>query len=231
MDAGVLNFGPTCSDGVMLGRVAFPVPQSHHGLIPPPAYARNYGLPDLGQKFRGFAAPREEPDNGAPVSASSERDEEKREPLSQDVFYAGPLSKTHKILKRISIANTAIAFGAAPYILEFGDISYASRIGLASTLVFFGLITTGSLHWITHPYVHELKFVASTQMLEAKTTTLFGMKNDVKLLPWDRPVATFMAQGRFYYIDVYDFPDEDLLKKLAPTDDVPAGYKDDQYDD
>ena len=27
--------------------------------------------------------------------------------------------------------------------------------------------------------------------------------NDVRPLPWDRPVATFMANGEYYYIDVY----------------------------
>ena len=43
--------------------------------------------------------------------------------------------------------------------------------------------------------------------------------DEAQPLPWDRPVATFMAQGRFYYIDVYSFPDADLLKKLAPTED------------
>jgi hypothetical protein len=26
---------------------------------------------------------------------------------------------------------------------------------------------------------------------------------DVSPLPWNRPVATFMANGRYYYIDVY----------------------------
>ncbi len=27
--------------------------------------------------------------------------------------------------------------------------------------------------------------------------------SDVQPLPWNRPVATFMAKGKFYYIDVY----------------------------
>ena len=39
-----------------------------------------------------------------------------------------------------------------------------------------------------------------------------------------------MANGRFYYIDVYSFPDEALLKRLTP-DDVPEGQKEDEDDD
>ena len=117
------------------------------------------------------------------------------------------------------------------------SISDVSRIGLSSSLVFFGLMTTAALHWITVPYIHELKFTASNQMVDVRTTTLFGTSqwrsfhlDEVKPLPWNRPVATFMARDRFYYIDIYSFPDEDLLKKLSP-DDVPAGYKDDPDDD
>ena len=81
---------------------------------------------------------------------------------------------------------------------------------------------------------------------------------DVRPLPWSRPVATFMANGQFYYIDVYrwvsrvfflhllrgfqaihqhlcvfhdhSFPDEALLKRLTP-DDVPEGHKEDEDDD
>ena len=54
--------------------------------------------------------------------------------------------------------------------------------------------------------------------------------DDVRPLPWSRPVATFMAQNRFYYIDVYSFPDEDLLRRLTPED-VPEGNKEDEDDD
>jgi hypothetical protein len=39
-----------------------------------------------------------------------------------------------------------------------------------------------------------------------------------------------MAQNRFYYIDVYSFPDEDLLRRLTPED-VPEGNKEDEDDD
>lgn len=35
-------------------------------------------------------------------------------------------------------------------------------------------LRAGALHWITHPYVHELKFDAATQSFEARMTTLLG---------------------------------------------------------
>ena len=163
---------------------------------------------------------------------------EKAAPLSTDCHYLGPLASSHKILKRVSLGNTLIACAAAPYIMASAEsISYVSRVGLSSSLVFFGLLTTAALHWITVPYVHELKFTAESKMIDVRTTTLFGLSrwrsfhlDEVKPLPWNRPVATFMARDRFYYIDIYSFPDEDLLKKLSP-DDVPAGYKDDPDED
>ncbi|KAG2438408.1 hypothetical protein HYH02_010863 [Chlamydomonas schloesseri] len=157
-----------------------------------------------------------------------------------DVVYYGPLSQQHKLLKRISIANTLVAAAAAPAIVTWADnISLVSRYGLASSLVLFGLITTGALHWVAQPYVHELRYTAATGQLEVRTTTLLGSSrwnsfnvDEVQPLPWNRPVATFMAKGRFYYIDVYSFPDEALLRRLTPDEaDVPQGYKDKDDDD
>ena len=44
----------------------------------------------------------------------------------------------------ISLSNTAIAIAAAPAIMNFAEhISYVSRVGLSSSLVFFGILTTG----------------------------------------------------------------------------------------
>lgn len=157
-----------------------------------------------------------------------------------DVVYFGPLSQQHKLLKRISITNTVVALGAAPAIVTWADgVSMVSRVGLAASLVFFGILTTGALHWVAHPYVHELRYEAASGMVRVRTTTLLGNSRwhqfsveDVQPLPWNRPVATFMARGQFYYIDVYSFPDEALLRRLTPDEqDVPQGYKDKDDDD
>ncbi|GAX76095.1 hypothetical protein CEUSTIGMA_g3538.t1 [Chlamydomonas eustigma] len=154
------------------------------------------------------------------------------------VHYEGPLSKTHKLLKIVSLSNTAIACAAAPAIIMYADhISYVSRVGLSSSLVLFGILTTGALHWITNPYVHVMDYEPATQQVDVVTTSLLGTRrkhsfnlSDVLPLPWNRPVATFMAKNRFYYIDVYSFPDDWLLKRLTP-DDTPEGHKDDEDDD
>ncbi|GLI64615.1 hypothetical protein VaNZ11_007925 [Volvox africanus] len=157
-----------------------------------------------------------------------------------DVAYLGPLSQQHKLLKRISIANTVVAAAAAPAIVAFADnISLVSRYGLAASLVLFGLATTGALHWVANPYVHELRYTAVNGQIDVRTTTLLGNSkwhsfnvDDVQPLPWNRPVATFTARNRFYYIDVYSFPDEQLLQRLTPDEvDVPKGYKDKEDDD
>uniref|UniRef100_A0A7S0UJZ4 Uncharacterized protein n=1 Tax=Polytomella parva TaxID=51329 RepID=A0A7S0UJZ4_9CHLO len=174
---------------------------------------------------------------GAPKGSSEEEDED--ETNLKDAHYLGPLSYQHKLLKMISITNTAVAFGAAPYIIEFADVSMASRYGLAASLVFFGMITTGALHWVARPYVHEMRFTASTGIIETKTTTLFGRSkwdsfnlSDVQPLPWSRPVATFMAKDKFYYIDVFNFPKGELRRRLMPSEDsIPKGFKDDEDDD
>ena len=47
-------------------------------------------------------------------------------------------------LQRISIANTSLAFAAAPAIVMYAEVSLVSRYGLAGSLVFFGLLTTGA---------------------------------------------------------------------------------------
>jgi hypothetical protein len=46
--------------------------------------------------------------------------------------------------QRISLANTALAMVAAPAIWYYTDISYVSRVGLGTSLVMFGLLTTGA---------------------------------------------------------------------------------------
>ncbi|KAG2433717.1 hypothetical protein HXX76_008084 [Chlamydomonas incerta] len=209
---------------------------------------------------RGFAASAAEPAEpagkaagassaGAPAPLTQSEQQQPQKEQQQpprlerppnDVVYLGPLSQQHKLLKRISIANTLVAAAAAPAIVAWADnISLVSRYGLAGSMVLFGLITTGALHWVAQPYVHELRYTAATGQLEVRTTTLLGSSrwthfnvDDVQPLPWNRPVATFMAKGRFYYIDVYSFPDEALLRRLTPDEaDVPQGYKDKDDDD
>ncbi|KAL6761808.1 hypothetical protein V8C86DRAFT_1825515 [Haematococcus lacustris] len=206
--------------------------------------------PDV-QCQRGFAAAADAqsqadslppPQPPAPAAGQGQEQQEHAPhaaPLSRDVVYEGPLSYTHKMLKvsRVSIGNTLVALAAAPLIMMYAEVSYVSRVGLAASLVFFGFLTTGALHWITHPYIHELKYTAATGTIDTRMTNVFGFTRrtqfqlcDVQPLPWDRPVATFMAKGQYYYIDVYSFPDPDLLKHLTPSE-VPAGYKDDKDDD
>ncbi len=34
----------------------------------------------------------------------------------------------------------------------------------------------GALHWITQPYVHDLKYDAATQQIYVQTTSLFGTR-------------------------------------------------------
>lgn len=63
-------------------------------------------------------------------------------------------------LQRISITNTLIAIAAAPAIIEWGNVSYVSRVALATSMVFFGLITTGKLRSLLlaqcmHAHVHD----------------------------------------------------------------------------
>jgi len=186
--------------------------------------------------FRSFASQPEQPQGTGSSHQGAEASQEQPLP-TQDVEYLGPLSKTHTLLKRISIANTSLALAAAPAIVMYADASFATRIGLAISLAMFGVMTTGALHWITNPYVHELKYNARNQELDVKTTSLLGTPrwshfsiSDVHPLPWNRPVATFVAKNKYYYIDVYSFPEENLLKRLTPQD-VPEGYKEDKDDD
>ncbi len=46
--------------------------------------------------------------------------------------------------QRVSIANTAIALVAAPLIVTYADVSYVTRVGLATSLALFGVLTTGA---------------------------------------------------------------------------------------
>ncbi|MEW5318709.1 MAG: hypothetical protein WDW38_009907 [Sanguina aurantia] len=214
--------------------------QPPRGAVPPlPSFAaRCYATgSDSSQEQSPSSSGSSEPGSSASSKDSETAGTSGPAPLSSDVDYVGPLADQHKLLKRISLSNTGIALVSAPLIIMYAEASETMRMGLAGSLVFFGLLTTGALHWVAHPYVHELHFQASTQTFRVRTSSLLSTPvwstfqlSDVTPLPWERPVATFMAKGQFYYIDTYDFPDKDLLAKLCPGD-IPPGHKDDEDDD
>jgi hypothetical protein len=75
---------------------------------------------------------------GAPPSNGTTA-EPRHPPATRDAHYLGPLAKQHKIIKAVSITNTALAFAAAPAIVYWTEISYVSGLLACPTDWFAGL--------------------------------------------------------------------------------------------
>jgi hypothetical protein len=125
----------------------------------------------------------------------------------------------------LSLFSCACAAGAAPVILALDtSMALTAKLSIAGTLGGFGVFTTGLLHWFASPYVHRLVYnpgedsaVVTTLSLFARPRTRrFGL-GEVRAPDTVHPLSTFaLSDGRYYYLDMDNFPDKELLSRLAP---------------
>eukprot|EP00048_Salpingoeca_helianthica_P024937 m.36534 g.36534 ORF g.36534 m.36534 type:complete len:237 (+) comp9691_c0_seq1:71-781(+) len=74
------------------------------------------------------------------------------------VLYEGPLAKTLGRLKKVSLTSCTLTCIFVPLSVYAGNPSMplASKIAVAATVGFFGLLTTGVLHRVSKAYVCKL---------------------------------------------------------------------------
>ncbi|GBF94473.1 hypothetical protein Rsub_07007 [Raphidocelis subcapitata] len=139
-----------------------------------------------------------------------------------ETVYEGLFAANHKRLKLASLVNTAVSLAACPAIVLLSDAPPLARAAVAVSVVGFGLGTTLGLHWFTSPYVHVL--ARRGDALRARTLTLLGRPRwsefslaEVRHPDSLRPLASFKARGRFFYVDRGAMADAELAAALSPV--------------
>lgn len=153
-------------------------------------------------------------------------------------MYRGPLSQAVGRVKLLSISSCAATVIGAPVIVAMGDASTAAaKVGIAGTLLTFGVFTTAMLHLYTKPYIHKL-WVANMPKdsakeswdaieLTAERMSLFAQRytetftvGDTKPYEGWHPLGTFAKtkDGLPMYLDKDNFPDQDLYAYVAGAD-------------
>eukprot|EP00270_Netrium_digitus_P010445 TRINITY_DN3241_c0_g2_i4.p1 TRINITY_DN3241_c0_g2~~TRINITY_DN3241_c0_g2_i4.p1 ORF type:complete len:104 (+),score=13.33 TRINITY_DN3241_c0_g2_i4:356-667(+) len=102
---------------------------------------------------------------------------------------------------------------------------------MASVMVVLSASTTAALHWFTSPYVHHLSWEKGSQEMDIKilswmSTPLKVVVNttDIRQAETQRPLVTFEAKGRYFYVDVDAVADERLRRCLVPWE-FPRTYR------
>lgn len=191
------------------------------------------GTPSAGERhhqplrFGGFAAaeaqrlfstsPTDQP--AAPSNAASSGDTGE-EPESARV-YEGGLSVTVRRVKLLSLSSLAATVVGAPLLVHLSSpeaVTVGAKVMITGTLVFFGVFTTALLQWFASPYIIRLELdgqqvSATTFNVLARPHTKVFTIADMQEAKTMRPLATFQAHGKVYYID--GTADERLLAKLG----------------
>lgn len=73
-------------------------------------------------------------------------------------IYEGPVSTAVRMLKRVSMSTTFLTVVVLPFSVFLGNDAMppVSKIALTAIISFFGLSTTGLLHWVAKGYVINL---------------------------------------------------------------------------
>eukprot|EP00879_Flechtneria_rotunda_P020577 GHRR01021652.1.p1 GENE.GHRR01021652.1~~GHRR01021652.1.p1 ORF type:complete len:239 (+),score=76.79 GHRR01021652.1:924-1640(+) len=147
-----------------------------------------------------------------------------------ELVYNGYFARPHRRLKYASLLNTFASFAAAPLIISYSAASPIARVAVTTAVIAFAAITTGGLHWFTKPYVHQMLVNRTSDVAKVQMLSFFGRTvwrefplSSVTAPTGYHPLASFKAQGRTYYIDRGNFLDAELLKRLVPSSDSPAG--------
>jgi transmembrane protein 70 len=141
-----------------------------------------------------------------------------------DVVYEGAMADTLRRVKVLSITTCCLSVAGGPLVTFFTspDLSVIAKGAVASMMVMLSASTTAALHWFASPYVRKLTWTPGSNEMEVEVLSWIATPlrrtiklSDVKTPMTQRPVVTFAANGNFYYVDKDNFPNAELLKKLA----------------
>jgi len=131
--------------------------------------------------------------------------------VTAELLFDGPKAKLVRTMKMVSIANLSFAIISSPILYAVTSASGAPAKGIAMSalLLFFGGGTTAALTWATRTYVKTIHSIAGRDdAVNIVTPTFFGQDlltqvslKDIVRPDSYHPFATFLADGRLYYVD------------------------------
>ena len=123
--------------------------------------------------------------------------------------YEGPLSRSVKLVKMLSLTTAAATFVGTPLLIFFGKhaASLPVKVTLVALLCSIGGGSTLLLHFISLPYVHKMDFNPEEKVFAVETLSLFALRkrtefsaDDITVYVEDRAFSTFEVRGVKYFI-------------------------------
>lgn len=123
--------------------------------------------------------------------------------------YEGPISRSVKLVKLLSLTTAAATLVCSPLLVLFGNQATSASV---KTIAVFLLCTIGTgstalLHFVTKSYVLKMDFNPKEMMFAVETLSLLALRkrvefpaDDTFVYPDDRAFSTFEAHGRKYFI-------------------------------
>lgn len=123
--------------------------------------------------------------------------------------YEGPIAKSVKYVKLLSLTTAATMLVVAPLTILFGKqaASLPIKVCLVIFLSAMGCGSTGLLHWVSKPYVRRMDFNPHDKRFAVETLTIFASTkraefsvDDIILYRDDRAFSTFEVRGEKYFL-------------------------------
>ena len=145
--------------------------------------------------------------------------------------YEGPIAKSVKFVKMLSLTTAATMFVVAPLTIFFGKqaASLPVKVCLVIFLCSFGSGSTALLHWVSKPYVRKIEFNPQEKRFAVETLSLFAARkraefsvDDITVYRDNRAFSTFEARGVKYFIHTELVEAQQILHFI---EEWKAGYK------
>ena len=147
-------------------------------------------------------------------------------------------------LQLLSLGSLMVTTVGAPLLVFLSaseGVSEMAKISLSGTVVLFGLFTTGLLSYFASPYVLRLNLngddtaTITTMDVLARPKTVTIRVDEMGEPRTLRPLATFQARGRIFFVDG-NVADQALLHRMGlQKRDIepgpPSGYDDSDEED
>ncbi|KAI3470462.1 hypothetical protein Pfo_027125 [Paulownia fortunei] len=151
--------------------------------------------------------------------------EEGNEEKDTGIVYYGPISKTIKKVKLLSLSTCCLSVSLGPVItfMTSPDMNVILKGAVASSVIFLSASTTAALHWFVSPYVHKLRWQPGSDSFEVEMMSWLATYlpktikfADIRPPETNRPFVSFKANGNFYFVDAEHCHNKALLAKLTP---------------
>ncbi|XP_022794204.1 uncharacterized protein C1834.10c-like [Stylophora pistillata] len=123
--------------------------------------------------------------------------------------YEGPISRSVKLVKLLSLTTAASTLVCSPLLVLFGNQASSAAMKTIAVLLLctIGTGSTALLHFVAKAYVHKMDFNPKENIFAVETLSLLALRkrvefsaDDIFVYPDDRAFSTFEAHGRKYFI-------------------------------